>query len=117
MLIQVQVPKLLKAPPAPGVRAQVEAMVRRASPLGAAAAVRGMALRPDSRDVLARFAGPALVLVGEHDVVTPRSKAEELAGLLQDAALAEIPGAGHLPNLENPQAFNDALGTFLEALG
>jgi len=73
-----------------------------------------MALRPDGRDILARFGGPVLVVVGADDVLTPPAKARAMAGLVPGAELVEIPGAGHLTNLEQPEAFNAALARFLD---
>jgi pimeloyl-ACP methyl ester carboxylesterase len=72
-----------------------------------------MALRPDARDILARFGGPVLVLVGSDDVLTPPGKARAMVELVPGAELVEIPRAGHLANLEAPEAFNAALGRFL----
>jgi pimeloyl-ACP methyl ester carboxylesterase len=115
-LVEAQVPKLLALPPRPEVQGEVIRIIRANPPAGAAAATRGMALRPDSRNILARFAGPSLILVGENDVLTPRARAEEMAGVLGRAELVEIPGAGHLANLEAPDAFNRALDAFLSRL-
>jgi pimeloyl-ACP methyl ester carboxylesterase len=98
------------------LRAQVAEWISANPPAGLAAALQGMALRPDSRDILARFAGPLLVLVGQHDVPTPPAKAREIAGLVQGAELVEIAGAGHLSSLEQPEAFNAALSRFLGRL-
>lgn len=56
---------------------------------------------------------PTLVIVGEEDVVTPPSDSELLAQRIPGATLVNIPGAGHLTNIEKPQAFNAALETFL----
>jgi pimeloyl-ACP methyl ester carboxylesterase len=72
-----------------------------------------MALRPDSRDILARFGGPVLIVVGADDVLTPPAKARAMAELVPGAELVEIPTAGHLANLEQPAAFNAALDRFL----
>jgi len=106
------VDKLL-APSAPAeLRARVSAWIAGGSPEGFAAAQRGMALRPDARDILARFGGPVLVLVGADDVLTPPAKARAMADLVPGAELVEIPGAGHLANLEQPLAFNAALVRF-----
>jgi pimeloyl-ACP methyl ester carboxylesterase len=91
-------------------------MMREASPQAVAAAQRGMALRADSKDILARYAGPALVIVGEHDTVTPLEKAKQLADLISGAKLEVIPGAGHLPNQEQPERFNAVLDGFLASL-
>ena len=85
-------------------------------PGGAAAALRGMALRTDTRDILSRFSGPVLVVVGAEDVVTPPEKARTMAKLAAEATLVEIPGAGHLANLEAPALFNTALWKFLQPL-
>ena len=108
-----QLPRLL-APGAPAAaRARVEAMIRANLPAGAAAALRGMALRSDGTDILARFGGPLLVLVGAEDAVTPRARARTMADLVPGSELVEIPGAGHLANLEAPGPFNAALGRYL----
>ena len=113
VLVERQLPRLL-APGAPAaLRARVEAMIRANVPAGAAAALRGMALRSDGRDILARFGGPLLVLVGAEDAVTPRDRARTMADLVPASELVEIPGAGHLANLEAPGSFNVALGRYL----
>jgi pimeloyl-ACP methyl ester carboxylesterase len=105
--------RLLSSRSAGSVRSQVVEMIRAATPEGAAAASRGMGLRQDSSDVLSRFAGPTLVIVGEDDVVTPPAKAKALAALVPGARTVVIPGAGHLAHLEAPEAFNQALRAFL----
>ena len=63
--------------------------IRGNSAKGCAAALRGMGLRSDSKDVLSRFAGPALVVVGEKDAITPPEKARAMAELEEALALAE----------------------------
>ena len=115
-LVDAMLGKLVADDCDPAVRAGVEAMIRSTRPEGTAAAVRGMALRSDSQDVLARFAGPALVVVGSKDAITPPAKAKELASLLKGSRLVEIPGAGHLSNLEQPAAFNAAAEAFLSSI-
>jgi 3-oxoadipate enol-lactonase len=67
----------------------------------------------DFRAVLPHIHVPTLVIVGEEDVVTPPSDSEFLAQNIPSATLVTIPGAGHLTNIEKPQAFNAALETFL----
>ncbi|ATB47618.1 alpha/beta fold hydrolase [Corallococcus macrosporus] len=115
-IIQAMLPKLLAGRPDSPVAQEVAALMRQASPAGVAAALRGMALRPDSKDILARYAGPALVVVGEHDALTPVAKAKEMAGLISGARLEVIPGAGHLANQELPERFNAVLDSFLTSL-
>ena len=104
---------LLGPSASPELRARVSDWIRAGSPEGLAAAQQGMALRPDARDILARFGGPVLVLVGSDDVLTPPGKARAMVELVPGAELVEIPRAGHLANLEAPEAFNAALGRFL----
>ena len=112
-LVAAMMPRLL-APEAPDeVRRRVEAMMRAGNPKAAAAAARGMGLRGDQRELLSRFAGPALVVVGSLDPITPPERARQMAGLIQGSRLLELEGAGHLANLERPEAFNAALGEFL----
>jgi len=115
-VIQALMPKLIASPPDSPVGRVVEAQIRMASREGIAAAQRGMALRPDSKDILARYAGPALVVVGEHDAITPLEKAKQLVDLISGAKLEVIPGAAHLSNQEQPEKVNAALDAFLSTL-
>jgi len=59
---------------------------------------------------------PCLALVGADDIAMPPVMAQTLARHLPDARLAVIPDAGHLSNLEQPEAFNAALDEFYAAL-
>ncbi|MCP3143374.1 alpha/beta fold hydrolase [Pyxidicoccus xibeiensis] len=115
-LVQTLLPKLVASGPDSPAGREVAAMMRTASKAGVAAAQRGMALRPDSKDMLARYAGPALVVVGEHDAITPLEKARAMADLVSGARLEVIPGAGHLSNQEQPERFNSVLDGFLSSL-
>jgi 3-oxoadipate enol-lactonase len=56
---------------------------------------------------------PTLVLVGDQDVGTPPAMARELAAAIPDAQLEIIPGAAHLSNIEQADAFNRQLLAFL----
>lgn len=68
----------------------------------------------DFRSVLPRISVPTLVIVGEEDQVTPPQASEFLANSIAGASLVKIPDAGHLINLERPEAFNAALTAFLD---
>ncbi|MEV6348448.1 alpha/beta fold hydrolase [Actinoplanes sp. NPDC051851] len=100
----------------PGVAAHVREMMLGAPPAGAAAALRGRAERRDYRELLTGVAVPALVVVGRDDEFTPVSDGELMASLIPGAELAVVEGAGHLPNLEQPEAFNGVLRDFLATL-
>ena len=69
----------------------------------------------DLRGELARVKVPVLVLVGEHDEATPPPMSHELAANLPNARLKIIAGCAHVPQLQSPEAFLDAIGDFLPA--
>ena len=68
---------------------------------------------PFDAELLAQLALPVLVVNGEHDAPSRLRAAERLLRALPQAERATIPGAGHLANLDNPPAYNDALRAFL----
>ncbi|GAB3688334.1 alpha/beta hydrolase [Salinarchaeum chitinilyticum] len=70
----------------------------------------------DVRDRLGEIDAPALAIVGEGDQLTPRRYHEYLASELPDAALAVVEDAAHMAMLERPDAFNSAMGRFLDDL-
>jgi 3-oxoadipate enol-lactonase len=74
-------------------------------------ALAGLDLRPE----LGKVKVPVLVVVGEHDEATPPPMSHELAGLLPRAQLKIIPGCAHVPQLQAPGVFLDAIGGFLRA--
>ena len=67
----------------------------------------------DSTDTLPLVRVPTLVVVGEEDVLTPPAEAEAMAAAIPGSRLERIPRAGHLSNLENPEAYDQALRGFL----
>jgi 3-oxoadipate enol-lactonase len=72
--------------------------------------------RQDRGDRLEDIACPTLVITGGHDRVYPNSVSAQLIARLRRARHVHIEGAGHLSNLEQPQAFNRALLDFLDGL-
>lgn len=67
-------------------------------------------------DFYARLAAievPTLVLVGAQDAGTPPAMAREIASAIPNARLEIIPGAAHLGNIEQADAFNRLLLDFL----
>jgi 3-oxoadipate enol-lactonase len=79
------------------------------------AALAAMMDRPDSTPDLPRMACPAIVIVGEHDQVTPLAEAERMQAMMPRSRLTVIPAAGHLANVERPDEFSHALHDFLVA--
>ncbi|WP_158807974.1 alpha/beta fold hydrolase [Beijerinckia sp. L45] len=68
-------------------------------------ALAGLDLRP----ALGGVTMPVLVLAGEQDEATPPAMARELASLLPDATFTLLPGCAHVPQLQNPRLFLDAI--------
>lgn len=98
----------------PRVAEHVHHMMINTSPVGAAAALRGRAERLDYQKLLTTIEVPTLIVVGRDDEFTPVADAELMNRLIPESMLTIIDGAGHLPNLEQPAAFNAALHTFLD---
>ncbi len=68
---------------------------------------------PYTKDELARIQVPAFVVWCREDRITPLSWGEQYAAALPRGQLATLESCGHLPNLEQPQAFNRAVLEFL----
>ena len=91
-------------------------MIESMSVSGIAGDLVAMADRPDSVSLLPAIPCPTLVVVGEQDQATPVSDARLMAERIPGARLEVISQAGHLPNLEQPQLFNECLSRFLTNL-
>jgi 3-oxoadipate enol-lactonase len=100
----------------PDVVARVREMILGTKPEGAAAALRGMALRRDQTDLLEAVNVPTLIVVGSEDVITPPSDAEATRAKIKGSRLVKIEGAGHVSNVERPGEFSRALAEFLGGL-
>ncbi|MBO9361709.1 MAG: alpha/beta fold hydrolase, partial [Thermoflexus sp.] len=83
---------------------------------GLIGALQAMAERPDRTELLPQIRVPTLVIVGEEDEVTPPEVARQMAEAIPSAQLVVLPSAGHLANVEAPEAFNEAVRTFLGQL-
>lgn len=100
----------------PETVARVREMILSTKPEGAAAALRGMAVREDRRDLLSQIDVPTLVIVGSEDAITPPEVSRAMHREIRGSRLEVIAGAAHVSNLERPSEFNRALQTFLECL-
>jgi 3-oxoadipate enol-lactonase len=69
--------------------------------------------RLDLRSEVVRVKTPVLVLVGEDDEATPPPMSVELNSLLPDSRLTILPGCAHVPQLQDPDAFLDAIAEFV----
>lgn len=100
----------------PEVVAEVREQIGSQRAEGVAWAQRAMADRPDSAEVLREFTGPALVVVGEEDALTPPESARTLASLLPNSAQRTIARAGHLAPVEDAESFAATVRPWLEEL-
>lgn len=75
---------------------------------------RALQRRRDQQTTLARIKVPTLVLCGEEDSLYPVARHSFMAEMIPGADISVIPGAGHLPTLETPEAVNDALENWLD---
>jgi len=117
LIADQMLPRLL-APPAPeSLRDEVRTMMAAAPVPGILGALAAMRDRPDSTGLLPSLSGlPTLIIVGAEDRLTPPKDAEAMAKAIPGARLAVIPNAGHLSPLEQPEAFNRQLASFLGRL-
>lgn len=78
---------------------------------GACAALASL----DIRDQLSKVMQPVLVLVGELDEATPSAMSVELHAGLPNSTLNILPGLAHVPQLQAPTVFMDAIRNFINA--
>ena len=69
-------------------------------------------LSHDASEALRATATPSLVIVGDHDRITPPRFSEALAGLLPHARLVRLAGCGHQVMLERRHELADLLRSF-----
>jgi pimeloyl-ACP methyl ester carboxylesterase len=100
----------------PHIVQRVRDMILQTDPQGAAAALRGMAVRADQTELLREINCPALIVVGSLDTITPPADAELMHGEIRGSRLEVIAGASHVSNVERPAEFNHALEKFLNEL-
>jgi pimeloyl-ACP methyl ester carboxylesterase len=99
------------------LRARVRGWIEDQSPEAIAAALLGMAERPDSTPDLATTRVPTLVITSTEDRTIAPEVSAEMAGLIPQGHLQTIEGVGHLSNLEAPEAFDAALLEHLRVCG
>ena len=75
-----------------------------------------LAARTDTTASLYAIKVPTLILVGQHDTITPPSASHAMKDKIPNAELRVISGAAHLSNRENSDEFNKHLLDFLGKL-
>ena len=73
--------------------------------------------RRDAADVVAAFAGPLTVVVGDQDALLPVEEARQIAESAPDGRLEVVEGAGHVVNVDAPERFNEIVSELLRRVG
>jgi len=118
-VVEVMLPKLFSKATFerhPELIARTHGRMARTTARAVAGTLRGLAIRPDRTEALARIAVPTLVLAGLEDQLIPIEESGRMADAIPDARLVTVPDAGHLAPLENHQAADAAILGFLESL-
>jgi 3-oxoadipate enol-lactonase len=97
----------------PEVPERMRRLVLAQRPEAIRSAIESLKSRPDSTPLLVGIACPTLVVVGDEDEITSVDSIRRLHGRIPEAELAVIERAGHLSNLEQPEAFSAVLIRFL----
>jgi len=112
-IAEIWAPLLLRPDAELAARRLLEKIICRATPQGVAAAARALADRGDQSAAAKGITAKTLVIHGGEDRITPLAEAELLAQLVPRSELEVIPGAGHVPHLDEPDRFHRAVQSFL----
>ena len=97
----------------PDIVERINSIILTGNAEGIAQALIAMAARPDSSDMLGGISFPTLVISGEEDTIIPHEEATGLSRAIPGSEIVIIPAAGHLPNIEKIEEFNDTVTRFL----
>jgi 3-oxoadipate enol-lactonase len=114
-MAEARVDVLLAQPADPGVRSEVVETMARIDPAGYRIGAEAVWLA-DQRERAHDIRVPTLVLCGTEDKITPPSLSRELTQLIPGARYEPVEGAGHISNLEKPDAFNTLVNAFIRAV-
>ena len=115
VLAEARVDVLLAQPADPAVRAEVIETMARIDPAAYRIGAEAVWLA-DQRDRADAIRCPVLMLCGNEDRVTPPALSSALARMIPGARCETIERAGHLSNLERPEAFNTSVGAFIRGV-
>lgn len=94
----------------------LQQLIALTDPLAVAAALRAMANRDDSRDLLAQITCPTLVISSSEDTLMPSSVTKAIALGVEGARYEELPDAGHLSPFETPREWKSVVEHFVTNL-
>ena len=94
---------------------EVRGWMTATSPAGFVVGLEAIRDRKDSSTLLPQLKVPVLVMGAKEDKAIPPEKSQEMAEQIPGARLCMVAGAGHMVNMEQPDAFNTGLIDFLRA--
>jgi 3-oxoadipate enol-lactonase len=100
----------------PDVIDKVRTMIRTTPPRGYSGCCHAIAAL-NLTDQLPAITLPTLIIVGEDDPGTPVAASRVIHEQIKGSELVILKSAAHLSNIEQPEAFNQALTAFLQRLG
>jgi pimeloyl-ACP methyl ester carboxylesterase len=115
-IVETMLPKMLSPKSyqtQPELVTRVRKMMASTSLAGVVGDLAAMRDRPDSTALLAQIDKPTLILHGADDQLISSAEAQIMRATIPNARLRILPDAGHLLNLEQPEAFNEAVRKFL----
>lgn len=100
----------------PGLVSKTREMILRQPAPAISDAMKAIAGRVDSTDLLPEINFPVLIICGAEDRATPPETAASMHSLIPGSRLEILPEAGHLSNLDQPDLFNRLLLEHLKSL-
>ena len=111
-LLAKQIPRLLSPSAGDSLRAELRNLGTQPART-VIAGIRALRDRPDRTSELPTIKVPCLVVVGSDDALSSPTEVLAMSAAIPHARVVQIPGAGHLSNLENPDAFAGGLRGFI----
>ena len=96
------------------IQAFIREVISKQKPQGTSSALKAMAERPDSTELLSTSRFPVVIVHGDADELIPIERGREMKAALPNAHYVELPTAGHMPMMENPHAVAEALRFFIK---
>lgn len=119
VIAQALVPNLLGTNTAavrPDIVQFLHDLIGEASEHGTVGALKAMKDRQSSADTLSQIQVPTLIIHGEQDQIIDVQSAVRMQAAIPNSQLVTLAESGHLPNLEQPNEFNQLLADFLDTL-